>query len=46
MFEKTPHFLTVKGFYSHFRHFAFATIPKVGHGVSAAEKRRPSLMSC
>ena len=25
MIEKTPHFLTVKGFYSRFRHFTFAT---------------------
>jgi len=29
-FEKTPHFHTVKGFYSHFRHFAFAATREGG----------------
>jgi len=29
-FEKTPQFLTVKGFYSRFRYFAFATQPEAG----------------
>jgi len=38
LFEKTPQFLTVKGFYSRFRYFAFATARGAGHGVRATNE--------